>query len=680
MFNNFYQASVVLGAAFSTEIAKGLTILLALVFGVWLLWQVAKIMMPFGPEGGVADIFNKITSKLVLFVFLLVLVGNWGLVWSYFISPITITGLELANSMLASTGRILTVNSGGGRNQDLMTQLGLNFNDGPNCSAANRLTFNFFDSSGAIFSAANATAQVADMKNLSRSIACNIFNVQKIYGVGAALGVLTMMYSGNDFPPWSGTSYADWAVGTVTALIKTIVAIIIGLIMAALFVVVILIYPLYLVDTVFRLGIITVISPILVAAYFLPMTRSWSTTGIKILVASAASFFFLSVLVGLSLVMMAATLSEAGAILSGTVDSGGKDPSFLINATPFGLASLIFTNVFWMIFLSLTAVAVLSLFLMRKANQLAQEFTGAAVGDMGGALAGMARNAAVFAATTAVTMGAGAAIGAPGMAAKGASAAKGVNAINAGGAMPPSSDGDVLGAGSGPPSGGGDMPGIASGFQPSGGGSGGGVSAGAGPAKSNPFPGYSTSMTSPWNPPPAGQLYGDTPPKPISDDMQNLVAAEMGNAPQSNIPSPDSALATGGSGSGSSAAASVGSAAGGSSPVASGANLGSTAPASSGTNSAQAPAQSSTTGSGAPSSWSPPPQSLATKLASLDDNMERALTGNSSAAPGTGAGLQPNDPRRPPGQEFSGDFLEELKARAEKARAAGQVPPPPPKK
>ncbi len=423
-FAMFYAGAITLAVSFSLSIASYLTNLLAVALGVWLLWHVVKIFMPFGPTVGISEVFNKIAGKFFLFVFILAFISNWGNVWNYIISPIFNTGIGLSNQMLVSAldvgnrappeaDRVLRAlfdrsfnNNGptsyeyGGRTLPIK-QLYLSLD----CIAGMGADFAFRaiedPTSGGL--AANIGAEAADsIKQTARDLVCNVHNVQKIFGLGLALGITSIIYSGSDIviPSIFRPSSFEKAFAGVINLIVTFLF---GTILMVIFFAAIIIFPLYLIDVIFKFAVVVVASPILVGAYLLELTRGWAVSGIKILVGIAATLFFQAVLVGLALVMMIGGLAAIGGAFGGDSINNAAYYGLLGEVSKFGLISVIYTTPFYRIMAAFTIVGILILFLMGKATKLAQEFTGVMIGDMGAKLGSAATVGGAFLGAAALT-------------------------------------------------------------------------------------------------------------------------------------------------------------------------------------------------------------------------------------------------------------------------------------
>ncbi len=432
-FAMFYAGAITLAVSFSLSIASYLTSLLAVALGVWLLWHVVKIFMPFGPAAGISEIFNKIAGKFFLFVFILAFISNWGNVWNYIISPIFNTGIGLSNSMIVSAldvgnrappeaDRVLralfdrSFNNNGPTSYEYrgttlpIKQLYLSLD----CIAGNGADFAFRavedPTSGGL--AANIGAEAADsIKQTGRELVCNVHNVQKIFGLGLALGLTSIIYSGSDIviPSIFRPSSFEKAFAGVINLVVTFLF---GTILMVIFFLAIIIFPLYLIDVIFKFAVVVVASPILVGAYLLELTRGWAIAGIKMLVGIAATLFFQAVLVGMALVMLIGGLAAIGGAFGGDSINNTAYYSLLGEVSKFGLISVIYTTPFYRIMAAFTIVGVLILFLMGKATKLAQEFTGTMIGDMGAKLGSAATVGGAFLGAAAVTGAASLAAGA----------------------------------------------------------------------------------------------------------------------------------------------------------------------------------------------------------------------------------------------------------------------------
>ncbi|TAH32326.1 MAG: hypothetical protein EYC62_09340 [Alphaproteobacteria bacterium] len=419
----FYESSVVLGYKISQAIVNPLQKILGGALGLWLLWNIAKIFMPFGSAAGIGEVFNRIASRLALFIFLLVFLSNtgFGLVWEYIINPIYITGLNLSSKVLEETANNTGVFAG---------TIGSD-----NC-AYNTTPFVGFDA------LVNVDAgHLEEMRAAGRRMLCLANDVQRVMGVGAAMGMMGMFLAGSDVV----IAYDTYTIGggrwlpsvdipvpnlgdTIANLVKMLMMFIAGIVLAIVFVLAILIYPIYLLDAMFRLGIIITISPLLIASYLFEMTRGWAVQAIKMLVGIAATLLFQSILVGISVTIITTTITEVG-------QGANSIGSFLEHSAV--KAAFAFQDSIMLVWFSFFTAGFLVLYMMKSASKIAQEFVGMGVGDdIRGGVVGAAQKVA----TMAVYAGAAIATG-------GASLAAGAGA----GALPES--GAVAGAG-GPPGGG----------------------------------------------------------------------------------------------------------------------------------------------------------------------------------------------------------------------------------
>ncbi len=450
-FNGFYQGAVVLGFQISKVLASGMTALLAITLGLWLLFQVAKIFAPFGPLGGITEIFNAIASKIALFIMVLVFVSGGGTgfnnVWNYFIGPIFNTGIGLVNATMEATTNMVTTS--GYNNQIIEASMQLD----TNCTYAMGLAVTPFNGIASLSSAGASPELIADTTQTGSDLMCMISNMQNNMGMGAVLGISSVMTAGHD--QGANTPMINIGLGfeipdpmaMISSMVKTFVGIIVGIIPLVLFLLAMLLFPLYIIDAIFRLAVVMAITPILAGAYLFPITRNWTSTGIKMVVAASAGLMFQALIAGLGIAMLISTAATFDAMTAQNMDTFRSFKDGVVGI--FTLLSSVGV-IFW----GYTSAGLVVLFLMRKGNQLAQEFVGVAVGDMGGNLASLARNAAIFAggygiasmASAAAVSGGGAGATLP---AVGGGAPAGIPA-------PPASPGMAGGAGGGgaPPGGG----------------------------------------------------------------------------------------------------------------------------------------------------------------------------------------------------------------------------------
>ena len=423
--SSFYEASVVLGYMFSQRIVPYVRELLGVVMGLWILWQVLKIMAPFGPMGGVTEVWNKIAGKLALFIFLMVFLSNtgFGLFWSWIVNPIYVTGVNLSTTMLEAT-----------QDATADTSLFTGVIGEANCDWR-------AEDFPKITSTLVNVDNVGEIVSAGQKVLCMVNDVQKIMGVGVAMGLTAAFFAAGDIKaPYTNVKIAGGRIlpeinipvpdigGFINSLTKLLLMFSAGIFLAVIYLIALLLYPIYLIDALFKLSIIIVISPILIASYLFEITRGWATTAVKTLVGVAATLLFQSVIIGVSIAMISVTISKGlGGVTSGSGGAGMTPLAYMLSQSGvqsmFAIADGVMT--IWFGFL---AAGFLVLFMMGSATKMAQAFTGAAASGMASGLI----NGAIGAGVAIATAGAGFAISsaAAGMMSKGGGTAP------AGGAPP----------------------------------------------------------------------------------------------------------------------------------------------------------------------------------------------------------------------------------------------------
>lgn len=91
---------------------------------------------------------------------------------------------------------------------------------------------------------------------------------------------------------------------------KSLTSVIAGLIIYFIFAMVRLTFVLYMIDSIFRMTIITIILPLLIIAIPFKATRKWSTYGFKVILNSAAIMMCLSVTITMSILAMQIMIQE----------------------------------------------------------------------------------------------------------------------------------------------------------------------------------------------------------------------------------------------------------------------------------------------------------------------------------------------------------------------------------
>ncbi len=109
-------------------------------------------------------------------------------------------------------------------------------------------------------------------------------------------------------------------VAFVAMAMGGILAFVVGFALWIIFIIVGCCFVFYLVDSIFRFGIMVLLLPILIAAYPFEQTREWTNKGFKGIMVSAAFMMAFSIMVSTALMAMVVTITENYNIFSPSAD------------------------------------------------------------------------------------------------------------------------------------------------------------------------------------------------------------------------------------------------------------------------------------------------------------------------------------------------------------------------
>ncbi|MFN8819459.1 MAG: type IV secretion system protein [Holosporaceae bacterium] len=396
LFEGVMQVSEKLGRAMSgpdgnpSRFAAGISRILAIALAIYILIEVGKLMLPFGSIEKARDVGGQLWLKLLICLVCILMIRNYSVYWDYIYTPITNSAIRTSTAML---------------------QAGMQVTQGKSGDYAKGLD----------------AIPAFDPNQPEKGMSAQIGALQQNLGIGVVIGWASLQaLFGNGM---------ESAFGNILPAIG-------GIIIALVYALAILIFPIYMIDAVIRWSIVNIMAPFFIGCFVFKVTRPTAERAFRSIVHSALTLVFLSLIVAFSGVMMHTIVQGAianglagggGAGSGGGGAGGGASLCTLIQGASKGAGMGALTSPivpgFWM----LLALGLLIIRTVGTASQYAADFVGA-IGSEGDPLnrANELANklkGAVVAAAAAMTAGAiglaGGAMAAGGqaLAAKGGAAA-----------------------------------------------------------------------------------------------------------------------------------------------------------------------------------------------------------------------------------------------------------------
>ncbi len=245
-----------LGQKVYDSVRAGILALLGVGLALWILFNVAKLLFPFTPLGSAAQINNMVANR----VFITILVGTFLLsfanFWNYLYTPVIGTGMAYTNAVMTQSAEIA----------GLQNQI-LNNND--ECRNA------FAQGLGA----ADGSAE-----RLATHMNCLINNMTGTIGIG-----LDIAFALVDKSNFNLSQIGQFLANIVPALL-----------IAWTYGKILIFFPFRIVDIVLRWGVFVILSPLIVAAFAFPATRSFTLKGLQGIVEGTFELLMIAVLIALA--------------------------------------------------------------------------------------------------------------------------------------------------------------------------------------------------------------------------------------------------------------------------------------------------------------------------------------------------------------------------------------------
>jgi hypothetical protein len=260
-----YDISVVLTERVFDKIGSGMASLIAVALGIWVLFQAAKLLTPFGPMSGPTGVANIIFIRLGIALLVMTMLRlGFGAYNDMIQAPIMGAGIELSQELLNTASNTL-------KNLDSVWKK-------PDCEDS-------FIPTPYISAAATYYNNHPEANTTRRNFICLPRQMQDTLGSGMAFGISNIMASGN-LAEISGE-----------AVVKAFDRFFSGVVLVALYFIAIVIFGMFLLDMLFRFIMTGVMSPIWLAAAVFPSTRFAFSQGVRQLARCALTLVLMTVLI-----------------------------------------------------------------------------------------------------------------------------------------------------------------------------------------------------------------------------------------------------------------------------------------------------------------------------------------------------------------------------------------------
>ena len=260
-----YDISVVLTERVFDRIGSGMASLIAVALGIWVLFQAAKLLTPFGPMSGPTGIANIIFIRLGIALLVMTMLRLGFSAYNDMIqAPIMGAGVALSQELLNTAS-------------DTLGSLGSVWKK-PDCEDS-------FIPTPYISAAATYYNNHPDANTTRRNFICLPRQMQDTLGSGMAFGVSNIMAAGN-LGQLSGE-----------AIVKSFDRFFSGVVLVAVYFIAIIIFGMFLLDMLFRFIMTGVMSPIWLASAVFPSTRFAFSQGVRQLARCALTLVFMTVLI-----------------------------------------------------------------------------------------------------------------------------------------------------------------------------------------------------------------------------------------------------------------------------------------------------------------------------------------------------------------------------------------------
>ncbi len=245
--------AVTFGEELFNGLRKSLLAFLGMGLGIFLLYKTARILLPFGGEG--KDSFNEMMTMIIIVLLTGAALKSMDIYWQYIFMPIASGAVSMSNTIAASVATNID-----------------------KCDTT-------------IIGQDNKQRA----EQLAQKVECQIKQLSTTLSKGIVIGLSTMMGEIN-IKGFGGLAKAAVS-GQLTMAIYSFLS---GLIIVIAFCYTLFAVLLGMIEILYRWALISVLSPLMIAAFPLKQTRSFSFFGIKGLAESAVSMILIAVVAAIA--------------------------------------------------------------------------------------------------------------------------------------------------------------------------------------------------------------------------------------------------------------------------------------------------------------------------------------------------------------------------------------------
>lgn len=281
-----------LGEQMHGLLRTGVTNLLAAFLGLYILIHAGKLLFPFGAIDRASGVMNAVATRTLLTIGAMTFMLSFANYWNYIHTPPLAAGLSLTSTIMDAARGELT-------RQDYI--------------------------------AANCADQVTgqDAEAMRAGLTCTMRNAQASLLAGIWAGVNGMFISIQG-------SAVENAMDVNTATTALIIGVVGGLILLAVYLPLYVALPIKMADVIIRWTILAVLSPLVVAAFVFPVTRSFLFAALKGIMQAGLELVLYGVVVAFGAFAIDRVLEPLG-------QQGGRTYATLINTALFWQLLLIGT-------------------------------------------------------------------------------------------------------------------------------------------------------------------------------------------------------------------------------------------------------------------------------------------------------------------------------------------------
>jgi hypothetical protein len=346
MLNQVTSIGLTLAEQAFSALAGQAANLLGLLMAIWILFFAARMFLPFGPqeEGGAS--WNRGAKKLFQFAVVLAFLQSSQLFWSYLFIPIMSSGMSFSRTIVTLSDPFEAANG--------------TPETGPTAADSGA----GYCSEGSAADGVNGAIAVMNQMN------CPMQKVQSQFAKGMFIGIAQI-----------------WGAIKQALIGRAVCSIVGGIVLIGVYFIGMILYPVFMIDVLMRVTIVTVLAPVALVASMFGPTKQIAEKAAWQIAQAALTLVFVSIVCGIGKATLAYIFNHL------TVDGGVADWNSLIGMlenqkTSTGADFCI--DLTTMAFYQLLGVGVILLFMLRQAGRMAAEFTGTHRGDFSGATAGAA--------------------------------------------------------------------------------------------------------------------------------------------------------------------------------------------------------------------------------------------------------------------------------------------------